>query len=117
MPSKRPYQTILVAILAMVCPANASYFHTANDISEVCSIRDAELVCSAYLAGVMDSIYSNRNTFQGEKICLPEEMTLEQVKGVLARFLEKHPDFGKAIGASVVAASLEDAYPCQPTTP
>ena len=103
----------VMAAAAFARPAYASYFKTASDVQEVCTIAEAELVCSAYLAGVVDSIWSNHGELVGNKICLPDGISEEQVRVAFLKFLQKRPDFGKATAASVVAAALTEAYPCE----
>jgi hypothetical protein len=108
---------MVLALLAAPSLTSAAYFKSAADISEVCLIKQAELVCAPYLYGVVDSIFSNRGELVGNKICLPDGITGNQVKSAFLQFLAKHPDFRKAVASSVIAAALTEAYPCLDPSP
>jgi Rap1a immunity proteins len=44
--------------------------------------------------------------------CEPPGVTAGQVKDVVVRYLEKHPESRHAVGASLVLAALYEAFPC-----
>jgi Rap1a immunity proteins len=75
-------------------------------------------ICDNYIAGVIDTIVSNRDTIQGYQICWPKEMPASfELRAMTVKYLRVHPEFSTGIGASVVNTMLFDAYRCPGSVP
>ncbi|OYU73233.1 MAG: hypothetical protein CFE32_21490, partial [Alphaproteobacteria bacterium PA3] len=75
--------------------------------------------CFAYLAAVADSARSYRIWIGSGDPCLPAGLTLGKLADVFEAYLIANPSQTRAQAASVVVASLQEAFPCpappQPT--
>ena len=70
-------------------------------------------LCEDYIAGVIDTISSNRDTIQGYVICWPEPVPdLSDFRVMFVQYLHDHPTFSDGIAASIVDSMLFDHYRC-----
>jgi hypothetical protein len=97
-------------------------FVTAAKMLEYCS-ADAQTtngpeICDDYLAGVIDTIVSNRDVIQGYRLCWPTPApTLDVLRNMTIRYMRGHPAMSDGAAASVIDTMLFDAYPCPGAPP
>jgi Ssp1 endopeptidase immunity protein Rap1a len=78
-----------------------------------CLEDDPSVHCDPYIAGVVDSIISNRMVFQFNPICIPPGVSIDILRSITINFLQAHPEFPpNAIAASAVVTAITEAYPC-----
>lgn len=63
-----------------------------------------EALFMGYVSGVVDA-----NT---EKLCMPAEITLQQVADITRKYLEQNPDIRHYAGRGFVLLSIAEAFPC-----
>jgi len=78
-----------------------------------CMEYDPGVHCDPYIAGVVDSIISNRMVFQHNQICIPPDVSIDTFRSITIKFIQAHPEFPpNAIAASAVVTAITEAYPC-----
>jgi hypothetical protein len=100
----------------------APYFVSGALLQQMCSADEKKTngpqVCENYIAGVVDTIASNRDTIQGYQICLPRPgPDLKTLRIMLVKYLGNHPEMLNGIGASIFDTMLFDSYPCPGAKP
>lgn len=73
--------------------------------------------CFAYLAAVADSARSYRIWIGSGDPCLPAGLTLGRLADTFEKYLIDNPSQTRAQAASVVVASLQEAFPCPAPAP
>lgn len=91
-------------------------FESAGDLLRKCkeSSSYSRNFCFAYLAAVADSARSYRIWIGSGDPCLPSGLTLGRLADNFEAYLIANPSLTKAQAASVIVASLQETYPCQP---
>ena len=99
-------------------PASAT-FDSGNDLHTRCvSTQPMDRVaCAYYVSAIADVIQTNNNTLYGYSVCVPPQVTRLQVADVVGRWLTNNPQHRHYTANSLVAAALEQAYPCRPDAP
>jgi hypothetical protein len=105
---------LLLLLLPLVClvpPALAADdavhgFFDGNDLLRWCTSKDA--LCTGYVAGVSDELSRN-----GPTVCRPEHVTVEQLRELVTRYLERHPEERQLQASSLVVGAMRDAWPCR----
>jgi hypothetical protein len=73
-------------------------------------------MCEAYLAGIIDTIVSNRDEIQGYHICWPQpSKDLKTMRGEVVDYLKAHPEMSPGVAASIVNSMLFEHYRCPGT--
>ena len=128
---KSVYGFVVLALLSQpaIAQEGVVQYHTDTPIyvtgdllQKMCTsdekTTDGPDVCNGYIAGVLDTITSNKGTIQGYKICLPNPgLHLEAVRDMLMTYLHDHPDLSRGIGASIIDTMLFEAYRCPGAMP
>ena len=72
------------------------------------------MYCMGYIAGIADTIMSlHGSNYYGYSICLPQEVTLGQLTDLTRSFLSSHPGQRHFTANSLVAAALDESFPCR----
>lgn len=115
----------LIAICLAVLvphPAAAARFSGAYMI-KICGVDDkgreispgAHAACQSYISGVIDY----HNMLRGMKIapdiniCVPENISLNQLHLVVLQYLEKNPQHDAFVAAPAVLMAIFQKYPCR----
>ena len=86
---------------------------TAPMLLSACTQEDPGIHCDPYIAGVVDSIISNRGVFLGNRICIPPNTGPDTFRAVTVAFIRSHGELPQdAIAASEVATAITEAFPC-----
>lgn len=89
-------------------------FIMAPMLLSACKDTDPSAHCDPYIAGVMDSIVSNRGVFENNHICTPPDVDIAKLRSIVVKFIEAHGEFPQdSIAASEVATAITEAYPCK----
>ena len=98
-------------------------FVTGDLISVWCSREEPVDVeaCLSYLRGASDAL--NAMQFEAEELgeeeslpspvrCVPERVSINELKTVVGRYLEEHPEMRRLQAGVVVMHALREAFPC-----
>lgn len=101
------------ALLAL--PAQAQTFKTGNDLLELCRSKlPTELaICIGYVVGVSDAITAAPNQYGPQRVCVPVGATQGQVRDLVVKRLEQHPEVRHFRAASSAYVALQEAFPCK----
>jgi len=93
-------------------PARAEYFETGRDLYQKCQSTGTptQVYCFGFIIGIADVMEDN--PLDGRSACIPKDATIEQVTGVVIRFLEKNPEIREFTGESLAVQALSEAFPC-----
>lgn len=86
---------------------------SASMLLGACTQEDPGIHCDPYVAGVVDSIISNRGVFLGNRICIPPNTSPDSFRAVTVEFIRSHRELPQdANAASMVATAITEAFPC-----
>ena len=69
--------------------------------------------CLSYIQGIVDGVDLENNYHKSERYyCLPKNVTMGQIRDVVAQFLESNPAKRHLPAAILVVVSLEEVFPC-----
>ena len=89
----------------------------AEDLSPSCSatpsLPSGQLVCQLYLKGFLDGLHAEPGSNRISTVCLPEEFSMDQIRRVVVKWLENHPEKLHWYVAQAVRVALEEAFPCK----
>jgi hypothetical protein len=88
-----------------------SSFQSGNKLFEYCNNTNISF-CLGYIQGITDAMAGSDLVF-GYRACIPSELAGRQVIDISVKFMRDHPAGRHAPAASIVAAALTEAYPCQ----
>lgn len=101
---------------AAVYPTQAAVsFQTGSELLEDCSANKEPGwgVCHGFIIAVGSSS-DCQNSFMGEfYFSLPEGATAGQIKKIVIKYLNEHPEKLHLPAAPLAAAALSEAFPCQ----
>jgi hypothetical protein len=88
---------------------------TGNTLLEYCSGDDigGRNVCIGYIEGVRDE-HTVSSAAENLKFVIPSEVSGEQMKDVVIKFLKEHPERRHKHGAVLVVDALAGAFPAKP---
>jgi hypothetical protein len=89
-------------------------FESAGGLLKKCRENStyARSYCFSYLAAVADSARAYRIWIGSGDPCLPAGLTMGKLADTFEAFLIDNPSLTRSQAASVVVASLQEAYPC-----
>jgi hypothetical protein len=70
--------------------------------------------CSGYITGVVDGLHTAETLSRSAIICEPN-VRAGQIKMVVRRFLDAHPQYLHRSAADLIAAAVREAFPCVKT--
>ncbi|MEP5188127.1 MAG: Rap1a/Tai family immunity protein [Marinomonas sp.] len=100
-------------------PAKAD-FVDGNELLAKCSTPKGDTLfymhqsyCIAYVVGSVDALTSAQ-TIDGFPtiICVPENVSSNQLKDIVLLYLEKHPEDRHLGGSTIVMVAVAKAFPC-----
>ncbi|WP_396190082.1 Rap1a/Tai family immunity protein [Flavobacterium sp.] len=100
-----------LAVAAMLVCTGAqaqTHFKTGNELlQEMTSEESAErMLALGYLAGTFDVV-------AGTEFCPPKNINLGQVRDLVRKHLELHPEARHLVGSAHVTVALERVWPCR----
>ena len=108
-----------VALLTVATPAKAEVFEstqTGNGLLGLCRSSDNSremLACYSYLKGTLDGWLTSENTFRnGPSFCIPEGVTLIQLRDILVRWLDENPERRHEEGSALIVNAIVRSFPC-----
>ena len=101
--------------------AGAAGFFTGNELLEACSATNGTTayeyksgICSGYVLGIADEL-DLENAQLGRGSCFSDEVTLGQLRDVVLKYLQEHPEHRDLDAAVLVRSAFASAYPaCRP---
>ena len=108
---------LAAALLLGAAPAAAGSNLTGNDLLERCSASASANpiqwgVCLGYVMAIADALGQGR-PLNGVRACPPPDATSGQMMDVVRQWLERNPARRHLGGAPLVAAALQQAFPCK----
>jgi hypothetical protein len=112
---------LIAAMSALLLPTpgaaeDSGPFLSGDTLFERCTRGDetGDDFCIGYVAGSVDMLISlQRQGPPGAKqACMPQGVTLGQVRDVVIKYLSDEPQFRKLDAAALVITALEQAFPC-----
>ena len=108
-------KTWIAAGLIALAPleAQAGAFYSGNQLYNFMTSgnRFENQVALGYVAGVVDAEDRSRS-IRGVCFQIPAQVTGDQVRDVVKRFLEQNPALRHFNAANLSASALSDAFPC-----
>jgi len=105
---------LFALILGLSGPAVAQTpliaFETGNDLLEKC--RTQNPMCLGYVSGVIDASQMYQSAGTNRLVCPPTGVTRTQVRDVVVRFLEEHPESRQRAAAVIALSAMGKAFPC-----
>ncbi|WP_073975308.1 Rap1a/Tai family immunity protein [Erythrobacter donghaensis] len=95
-------------------------FESAGNLLRKCRENSsfARSFCFAYLGAVADAARSYRVWIGSGDPCLPAGLTMGRLADTFTAYLVANPSLTEAQAASVIVASLQEAFPCEaPVSP
>ena len=106
-------QLIIVIMLLASANVSAQSFVTGHSLSENCNATESSSAfnlqiaeCRGYIAGVNDAMLKEGI------FCTPIKATLGQLRPVVTRWLNEHPESLHFPASSLVQIALAKAFPC-----
>jgi hypothetical protein len=102
--------TIAIALLAASVTAARAEMIDGNKLLQHCTQQGwGETFCLGFVAGVHDNMRMTLRILD-ESPCVPDGVTLGQIKDVTTRYLRKHPENRHKSAAVLVSAALVEAW-------
>ena len=107
---------LMFATVGHAGKAEAGGYFTGSQLLEMCesdSVTD-KTTCIVYLGGFYEatSLYDGWGILKGNHFCLPEGVTLDQLRKVAIKGLNENPENLHLAAGGPVATVLRDAWPC-----
>ena len=107
---------VLLSVSSSLLIAQSSLPAYAEDLLHSCSAQNlpsGQLVCQLYLKGFLDGLHAEPGSNRISTVCLREEFSMDQIKRVVVKWLENHPEKLHWYLAQAVRVALEEAFPCK----
>jgi hypothetical protein len=115
---KRLMCLVLAAGALHAPPAQAGIYLSGTDLYADCSVPKDNPVyysrterCTGFITGVVDATEGLRAMLD-LPYCVPPEVTLGQLNGVVLTYIEAHPNTRSLAAASLVLSALTEGYNC-----
>ena len=109
-----------LVFLLMLSPAKAQTSNLTGDwLRTVCatSEQQGQLICQIWISGFQAGLISSQNLAQVNKLkpasCIPYDVTADQAKLIIEKFLTDNPQYMQLSAAMVAAYALVIAFPCR----
>ena len=112
---------ILIAVLVMgwASPVWAAGFNSGNDLFAECQVEKTDDIyyqsnanCMGYIMGAFDASNGADEGIGSITFCAPELVSVKQVTDIVVKCLIDHPQHRHHVAASLVAAALNEVWPC-----
>jgi hypothetical protein len=115
---------LVLFFLCSAVPAQhtESSYTTGNDLQEQCRVNDISSIreafdggfCSGFIEGYAQLAMMARST--PKMLCLPQQVTRGQVKRVIVKYFDEHPEKLHLPAAQLVYDATNKAFPCSADT-
>lgn len=96
--------------IAMADPAHAGFNDGNRALSRCTSTQDHDIsYCLGLIAGLTDGVLDSTTNV----ICLPQNVTIGQLRDVLLRHLANNPESRHVGAGAIMFVSLITAFPCR----
>jgi len=109
---------VLLLLVGHVEAAESRSFQDGNEVLAQCDANVSD-VCIGYVEGIADAISLARSrgqTIGGWTARIPLPVTAGQMRDVAKDYLRRHPGMRQLGAAGLIAAALQETYPCPPAT-
>ena len=98
------------------CYCLAANFEDGNKLWSSCGSNNPSEsgFCRGYVAGIADALDSEKQGAMGFRVCIRNGVTVPQVSDLVKLWLQNHPQSRDFEAAGIVAAALQEAFPCSP---
>ncbi len=110
---------LLLIFLLIASSAKAQNSTLTGDwLYTVCATRDqqGQTICQMWISGFQAGIISSQNLAHANKLkpasCIPYDVTVDQAKLTIEKFLRDNPQYKQLSAAVVAAYALIIAFPC-----
>jgi hypothetical protein len=109
---------VTAAAIAVISPANPANavrsFVDGNWLFDQCDAKTdvAQLTCAIYIAGVIDGKADLASDLRRNSDCPPEGVVIRQLREIVDRYLEAHPERRRSPAASLVHDAVGTAFQC-----
>jgi hypothetical protein len=109
---------VLLAALLMPLAVQGGYFMKGAEMLNACTSNHVidQGQCIGYLMGVADSFQAMQYVMGTSLVCLPEDVTVGNLRLVFIRYAKAHPAELDERGRLAVEAAFVEAFPC-PNSP
>ena len=107
---------IMLGALALASSTAAAQvgFLSGSVLLESCEDPARRPECARYIEGVLDAHSYDLSRFGNPRdFCIPEDMTIEELEGVVVKWLKDHPTKLRVTGGTLVVLALTDAFKCR----
>ena len=100
--------------LSIVDARDLSAFVSGNALYEYCTSKSPfdNGLCTGYIEGISDAL--GASAILGSTVCVPSGVTVQQITDIVGRYLQGNPHLRHYAANGLVAAALNDAFPCSP---
>ena len=114
-------RTVIVGLpVVLASPSWASGYYSGNQLLNFCAAQDAtfDAVWLAYIVGATDGLLVMQDGLKGGgKLCIPAGVKVEQLKDIVVRHLQAHPETRHYAAAGEVLLSLMESFGCPSNKP
>ena len=105
---------LLVLAFALIATSCFGAFRSGNELLRNCESQSPNEVffCNGYVLAVHDASQDFTPEGYGPYICLPVNVTVEQVKRVIVKFLNDNPSSLHYSASSLASTALQKSFPC-----
>ncbi len=68
--------------------------------------------CAGFLNGIVD-VHGEKTAIYGHRTCLPLSITIRQMRDIVVKWLEDHPEKLQLLAHGLVGEALSEAFPCE----
>ena len=111
---------LVMALMPSSARSKTSAYNTGNTLLSMCEGQPpfdvlGEPYCTGYVVGIADalSIEEGVSSVWGWKACIPDSVSRRQLRDVVVKYLQNNPETRDETAASLTAAALAMAFPCQ----
>ena len=120
----RPFAATVFSIFLLSAPEQASAsFRSGNELYEQCATLRSdpayyqlEAYCVGYIVGAYDMMELAQQ-IRGVPPCVRAGTTVQQLREIVVRYLERNPQNRDLAASALVAVALGEAYGCRMENP
>jgi len=104
--------TLALVLLLLTCCVGANVFKTGYGLHNECNNESskAQSYCLGFVTGVAEVLDSN--AVNGYSACVPNKVNQGEVRDIVVKFLEDHPELRHYEAHVLIARALSEAFPC-----
>jgi len=108
-------QIIMFFVLCLLTQNALSDYYSGEDLLKQCE-SDQYLFCIGYAVGTHDAVFlemENGGSFNNIRFCTRKGISTGQIKRVVNKYLNDHPELLHYGASSLVLFALQEAFPCE----